>query len=193
MLDSCCAPGGKTCHILEHQRDLGEMVAMDVDEERVALVRQNLERLQLSATLKAADACNLDNWWDGELFDRILLDAPCSATGVIRRHPDIKILRRADDIDKLAATQASLLNALWSALKPGGKLLYATCSVLPQENDDIIRAFCEQQSACQSIAIEGNWGTNTRWGRQLFPACGGHDGFYYALLKKMHVDGEMAK
>ena len=184
VLDSCCAPGGKTCHILEHQPDLESMVALDVDEERLAMVRQNLQRLQLSATLTAADATDRELWWDGIGFDRILLDAPCSATGVIRRHPDIKVLRREEDIGKLAATQLRLLETLWTTLKNDGTLLYATCSVLPEENDDVVEAFVNTQPDCQPTAIDTNWGIATRLGRQLFPTPGGHDGFYYALLTK---------
>ena len=185
VLDSCSAPGGKTCHILEHEPALAELVALDVDGDRLARVAENLDRLNLSASLKAADASRVTDWWDGKPFDRILLDAPCSATGVIRRHPDIKVLRRPEDIDKLAATQRRLLESLWSVLKPGGKLLYATCSVLPEENDRVIGSFVDGRTNCRPVTIDRPWGLATPWGKQLFPQPDGHDGFYYALLLKL--------
>lgn len=184
VLDSCCAPGGKTCHMLEHQPGLAEVVALDEDPKRLVRVEQNLLRLQLSATLKAADARQVNDWWDGKPFDRILLDAPCSATGVIRRHPDIKVLRRPEDIAKLAATQLELLEALWSTLKTGGKLLYATCSILVEENDRVIEKFVDTHSEAVALKIDAPWGIATTFGRQLFPTAAGHDGFYYALLTK---------
>lgn len=184
VLDACCAPGGKTCHILEHQPDLTELLALDVDGERLVRVRENLHRLGFSATLKSADAGDPDSWWDGTTFDRILLDAPCSATGVIRRHPDIKLLRQPDDIAKLASIQLALLAALWPTLKVGGKLLYATCSVLPEENDRVIEGFAASHGDCTRIDIDAPWGVQTPWGRQLFPIQEQYDGFYYALLQK---------
>src|SRR5690606_35509852 len=133
--------GGKTCHMLEREPALDEVVALDVEAARMARVESNLQRLELTATLKVADAARLVDWWDQVTFDRILLDAPCSATGVIRRHPDIKLLRRANDVDKLAGLQCQLLRELWQTLKPGGLLVYATCSVLPQENEAIVASF----------------------------------------------------
>lgn len=184
VLDACAAPGGKTCHIIEREAGLEEVIALDVDAERLARVRDNLQRLGLNATLKAADAAQLDSWWDGRPFDRILLDAPCSATGVIRRHPDIKLLRRPDDIAKLAALQRKLLGELWRTLKPGGILVYATCSVLPQENEHNIAAFLADHSDAEHLAIEAEWGITRPFGRQLLPQHGGHDGFYYAALRK---------
>ena len=184
VLDACCAPGGKTCHILEHQPALAELVALDLEEERLVRVRENLERLRFTATLIAADAGEPAAWWGGAAFDRILLDAPCSASGVIRRHPDIKLLRRPEDIGKLAATQGRLLAGLWRTLKPGGRLLYATCSILPAENDGVIGSFAEQNSDCRISPIGAEWGFATAAGRQLLPAAEGHDGFYYALLTK---------
>jgi 16S rRNA (cytosine967-C5)-methyltransferase len=147
-------------------------------------VRDNLARLGLTATLKVADAARLEDWWDGRPFDRILLDAPCSATGVIRRHPDIKLLRRPDDIDKLAALQQQLLRALWSCLKPGGLLLYATCSILPKENEAQVAGFVAETADAQPQPLDVPWGLPLEIGRQLFPSPGGHDGFYYALLRK---------
>ena len=185
VLDACCAPGGKTCHILESQPDLTSLLAIDLEPRRLVRVTENLERLGLEAELKAADANNLDRWWDGKAFDRILLDAPCSATGVIRRHPDIKILRKPADIDKLAALQTQILVSLWQTLKPGGILVYATCSVLPAENDQIIRAFITSQDDAQLMPIDAIWGIATDHGRQLFPLENGNDGFYYSRLKKL--------
>lgn len=185
VLDACSAPGGKACHLLEAQPDLEELVALDVDRERLQRVADNLERLGLRAALKAADAAAVDSWWDGRLFDRILLDAPCSATGVIRRHPDIKLLRQPDDIPRLAATQTALLTVLWATLKPGGRLLYATCSVLPAENDAVVGAFLRHQPDARALAIELRCGSATPVGWQLLPTADGPDGFYYALLEKV--------
>jgi 16S rRNA (cytosine967-C5)-methyltransferase len=185
VLDACCAPGGKTCHILESQPDLTSLLAIDLEPRRLVRVTENLERLGLEAELKAADANNLDRWWDGKAFDRILLDAPCSATGVIRRHPDIKILRKPADIDKLAALQTQILVSLWQTLKPGGILVYATCSVLPAENDQIISGFITSQDDAQLMPIDAIWGIATDHGRQLFPLENGNDGFYYSRLKKL--------
>ncbi len=184
VLDACCAPGGKTCHIAELQNDLLSLVALDVDEKRMQRVEENLTRLQLKAQLKTADAAELDKWWDGVPFDRILLDAPCSATGVIRRHPDIKLLRRETDIASLSKLQIKILQNLWSALTPGGILVYATCSVLPEENENLVRNFVEQQDDAIHLAIEAEWGELRAYGRQLFPRQNGHDGFYYARIKK---------
>ena len=185
VLDACCAPGGKTCHILESQPDLSSVLAIDLEQRRLVRVFENLERLRLAAKLVAADANDLNSWWDGNAFDRILLDAPCSATGVIRRHPDIKILRKPADIDKLAAIQTEILVSLWQTLKPGGILLYATCSVLPIENDQIIRDFIRSQNDAQLVPIDATWGIGTDHGRQLFPLENGNDGFYYSRLKKL--------
>lgn len=188
VLDACCAPGGKSCHILEQAPQIKELVALDVDGLRMGRVAQNLERLGHSATLKIADASDTQAWWDGQPFDRILLDAPCSATGVIRRHPDIKLLRRPDDIGKLAKLQQQILEALWPTLSKGGLLVYATCSVLPQENEDSIQAFLAKHTDAQHIMIEPDsrepWGIERPVGRQLFPQENGHDGFYYCVLQK---------
>lgn len=184
VLDACCAPGGKTCHILETQPQLESLLALDLEAERLKRVQDNLNRLQLKARLKATDVRAVDDWWDGLLFDRILLDAPCSATGVIRRNPDIKLTRQADDIAELAKLQGELLDVLWPTLKPGGLLLYATCSVLPTENSDSIDAFLERTPDAQEQPLALNCGILQPHGRQLFPQPNGHDGFYYALLKK---------
>lgn len=184
VLDACAAPGGKACHLLELLPDLQELVALDIDEQRLQRVNENLVRLQLQATLVTGDAAQTNSWWDGQLFDRILLDAPCSATGVIRRNPDIKLHRTANDIAKLAALQWQIINALWTTLKPGGRMLYATCSILPAENEQIVQRFCTAQDDARSIAITADWGVARDYGRQLFPQVDGHDGFYYALIEK---------
>ncbi|MDM3870454.1 16S rRNA (cytosine(967)-C(5))-methyltransferase RsmB [Porticoccus sp. W117] len=189
VLDACCAPGGKTCHLLELEPSL-DVVALDIDEQRLSRVQQNLDRLQLAAELVTADACAVEQWWDGRQFDRILLDAPCSATGVIRRHPDIKVLRRPADIAKLAALQLQLLQALWPLLRDGGKLLYATCSILPEENNALVERALQELPGAQVVALDGgghaDWGCTTATGRQLFPQPQGHDGFYYALMQKQN-------
>lgn len=178
VLDACAAPGGKTAHILEIQPQLAELVAIDNDARRAEKIRENLVRLQLSATLLVDNAAKPQQWWDGKPFDRILLDAPCSATGVIRRHPDIKVLRQPQDITQLVALQLQLLQALWPLLKPAGKLLYATCSILPQENQQVIAKFCQQQTGVQQTA---------EW--QIFPGEQHRDGFFYAMLTKVSCDG----
>ncbi|SFC42053.1 16S rRNA (cytosine967-C5)-methyltransferase [Marinospirillum celere] len=182
VLDACCAPGGKTTHLAE-SADL-QLFALDSEEKRLTRVHDNLQRLQLKAEVKCADAGDTASWWDGELFDRILLDAPCSATGVIRRHPDIKLLRRETDIGALAEQQQRLLKALWPLLKPGGTLVYATCSILPEENDHSLANFTYQHPDAKLEPIEADWGQPTRWGRQLLPQNNGQDGFYYAVLVK---------
>ncbi len=184
ILDACAAPGGKTAHVLERQPQLAEMIALDQDATRLERVKQNLERLRLSATLVCADASQPDQWWDGRLFDRIMLDAPCSATGVIRRHPDIKLLRRASDIAPLVTLQGKILHALWPLLKPGGMLLYVTCSVLPQENVCQLQRFCAEQADAEHLPIDAEWGLVQAFGRQILPGQAGMDGFYYAVLRK---------
>ena len=185
VLDACAAPGGKTCHLLEAQPQLSEVIALDLEPGRLARVQENLERLQLKATLIAADGRDVTSWWDGKPFQRILLDAPCSATGVIRRHPDIKLTRQADDITALAQLQGELLDALWPTLEVGGVLLYATCSVLPQENSDNIAAFLQRTPGARELDIAGAFGLKQAHGRQLLPQADGHDGFYYAKLIKI--------
>ncbi|SFL93867.1 16S rRNA (cytosine(967)-C(5))-methyltransferase RsmB [Marinobacter zhejiangensis] len=184
VLDACAAPGGKTCAILESCEGLAEVVAIDQSEERLPRVAENLDRLGLDATLKAADAGATEQWWDGQPFDRILLDVPCSASGVIRRHPDIKLLRREGDITPLASIQIGLLEAMWGILKPGGRLVYATCSVFPQENHRIIQRFLKQQADAQLLAPDVAWGRDMGAGRQLLPDPDSHDGFFYAVLTK---------
>ncbi|MBX9912415.1 MAG: 16S rRNA (cytosine(967)-C(5))-methyltransferase RsmB [Pseudomonadaceae bacterium] len=185
VLDACCAPGGKTCHLLEVEPQLAHVVAVDLEAKRLQRVRENLDRLGLSAELVAADGRAVDTWWDGQLFQRILLDAPCSATGVIRRHPDIKIARQAADIAPLATLQGELLDALWPTLEVGGILLYATCSVLPEENSLNIAAFLARTGDASELPISGDFGVTQAHGRQLLPQEHGHDGFYYAKLTKL--------
>ena len=184
ILDACAAPGGKTCAILENQLELAEVVAIDESAARLPRVQENLDRLDLQASLLQADAANTEQWWDGQPFDRILLDVPCSASGVIRRHPDIKLLRRETDIVPLAAIQLGLLAAMWSVLKPGGRLLYATCSVFPQENHRIIQRFLKKQADAVLATPDVQWGCDMGAGRQLLPDPVSHDGFFYAVLEK---------
>ena len=185
VLDACAAPGGKTCHLLEAEPGLGHVTAIDLEQSRLARVRDNLDRLGLDAELIAADGRATKVWWDGKPFQRILLDAPCSATGVIRRHPDIKLTRQEADIAALAQLQGELLDALWPTLEVGGILLYATCSVLPQENSDNIGAFLARTPGARELDITGPFGLKQAHGRQLLPQDGGHDGFYYAKLIKI--------
>lgn len=185
VLDACAAPGGKTCHLLEAEPGLSHVTALDLEQSRLARVRENLDRLGLDAELIAADGRATQIWWDGTPFQRILLDAPCSATGVIRRHPDIKLTRQEADIAALAQLQGELLDALWPTLEVGGILLYATCSVLPQENSDNIGAFLARTPGARELDITGPFGLKQAHGRQLLPQDGGHDGFYYAKLIKI--------
>ncbi len=185
VLDACAAPGGKTGHLLESAGGELDLCAVDIEQRRLARVRENLDRLRLRATLCCADVADPSSWWDGRAFDRILLDAPCSATGVIRRHPDIKLLRRARDIPELARIQGLLLDTLWPLLAPGGMLLYATCSVLQQENARVLDAFLDREAQAEVVTLEGNWGRPSGQGRQILPGNGADmDGFFYALLRK---------
>lgn len=181
ILDACAAPGGKTCHLLEMAD--ARVTAADIDEHRLQRVSDNLQRLQLEAELQCADMLEAESW-PSQHYDAILLDVPCSATGVIRRHPDIKLLRRREDITALANTQAQLLALAWQALRPGGRLLYATCSVLPQENNDQIERFVAENADAQLQKLDKAWGNACNAGRQLLPQQNGHDGFFYALLHK---------
>ncbi|CAI3786386.1 Ribosomal RNA small subunit methyltransferase B [Pseudomonas sp. MM227] len=185
VLDACCAPGGKTCHILEAEPALATVVAVDLEEKRLVRVRENLQRLGLQAQLIAADGRDTQAWWDGQPFQRILLDAPCSATGVIRRHPDIKLTRQPDDIPALAVLQGQLLDALWPTLEVGGVLLYATCSTLPTENTEVIEAFLARTPGARELDLATSAGIKQAHGRQLLAQEGGHDGFYYAKLIKI--------
>jgi 16S rRNA (cytosine967-C5)-methyltransferase len=183
VLDACAAPGGKTGHLLETQPDI-LLTALDISEKRLQKVEENLTRLDFSANLKACDANASDAWWDGELFNRILIDAPCSGTGVIRRHPDIKLLRRESDIDSFSEQQWQLLSALWPLLKPQGILLYTTCSVLPDENEKLMQKFVDQTPDASALPITLPIGQACDLGWQCFPKINGHDGFYYCRLIK---------
>lgn len=185
VLDACCAPGGKTCHILEAEPALAGVVAVDLEAKRLVRVRENLNRLGLDAQLIAADGRDTQAWWDGKPFQRILLDAPCSATGVIRRHPDIKLTRQPDDIAALAQLQGELLDTLWQTLEVGGILLYATCSTLPTENTEVIGAFLARTPGARELDLATEAGLRQPHGRQLLAQEGGHDGFYYAKLIKI--------
>lgn len=187
VLDACAAPGGKTAHILESQPTLANLVAVEKDPERLKKVAENLHRLHLNATLVEGDATKPDTWWDQQLFDRILVDAPCSATGIIRRRPDIKIHRRPSDIESLAKQQLQLLESLWPLLAPGGMLVYATCSILPQENEHVVRAFMSLHQDAVEKPINAEWGEAVAVGRQILPSVNGMDGFYYARLEKIRT------
>jgi len=185
VLDVCAAPGGKTAHLLEFEPKISELVAVDIDENRMLRVSDNLRRLRLSATLITGDATNPESWWDGKFFDRILLDAPCSATGVIRRHPDIKLLRKVSDIPAITHLQKQILNAIWPLLKKEGILLYATCSVLKQENEEQIQDFLAQHDDAKDLPILNSaWGISVNHGKQVLTGESSMDGFYYARLVK---------
>jgi 16S rRNA (cytosine967-C5)-methyltransferase len=189
VLDACAAPGGKTCHVLERTGGEARVVAIDVSAPRLNRVRDNLARLGLDAELLAADVAEPEQWWDGQPFDRVLLDVPCSATGVIRRHPDIKVLRRARDIPALAKRQSALLASAWRVVKPGGRLLYTSCSVLRAENAAIVEGFLSRHPDAADLTPE----LTAAWprrpdaagpGYQVLPGEAGMDGFYYACLGK---------
>ncbi len=182
ILDACAAPGGKTAHLLE--RVDCQVTALDYDRDRLKRLKQNLQRLRLTASVKCADATEPATWWEGSPFDAILLDAPCSGSGVIRRHPDIKYLRHAPDIPVLAAQQLKLLTTLWPLLRSGGRLLYATCSVLTAENTDVVNTFLHQCSTAHPQPISLPTGRATAVGWQIFPGESHLDGFFYALLAK---------
>ena len=177
VLDACSAPGGKSAHLLELAQL--ELVAVDKDEQRLQKVRENLERLHLKAELRCGDAARPEEWWDSRPFQRILADVPCSASGVVRRHPDIKLLRRPEDVEGFARQQLQILNALWQLLASDGKLLYATCSVFARENQQVIDEFKRQHDDARLISLSVD---NMNEG-QLIPD-DQHDGFYYALLHK---------
>ncbi|MCG8429223.1 MAG: 16S rRNA (cytosine(967)-C(5))-methyltransferase RsmB [Chromatiales bacterium] len=187
VLDACAAPGGKTGHLLELECSI-ELTAIDVDRDRLQRVTENLQRLQLSDSVRVCqgDAAKPDGAWAEKLYDRILLDVPCSATGVIRRHPDIKVLRRDADIAQLVQKQQEILVAVWPLLKPGGRLLYATCSVLPEENQQQVERFLAQYPDAREQIIEASWGHSCSVGRQTLPGEATMDGFYYACLEKLN-------
>lgn len=189
VLDACAAPGGKTGHLMERARGQIQLVAVEIDRARTRLLQENLQRLGHEVQIITEDALVPDNWWNGELFDRILVDAPCSATGVIRRHPDIKFLRRCEDIPKLAQRQNELLESLWPVVKPGGRILYATCSVLQQENTAVVSDFLGRHSdAIEIKPLRGGVLDTVKIlpgpGYQLLPGAADTDGFYYALMQR---------
>lgn len=183
VLDACAAPGGKTAHLLELQPDL-QLTALDADAQRLTRVQDNLKRLEMQATLKAADARQTAAWWDGQPFDAILLDAPCSASGIVRRHPDVRWLRRPDDITALARIQAELLDALWPLLAPGGRLVYATCSVFRAEGQAQRDAFLQRHPDAKSHDVPGFTGHLLPLADNAQQPSPPLDGFFYALFTK---------
>ncbi len=185
VLDACAAPGGKTCHLLEKHPGI-HLTALDIHPNRLQRVRENLLRLQLDCELLVADAGEPSAWWNGQPFDRILLDAPCTATGVIRRHPEIRHLRQAGQVLEAVRLQQHLLERLWPLLAPGGMLLYATCSVFQDENSNQVKEFLARHDDAAEQAIDTGWGHATHPGRQILPGEADMDGFYYARLRK-HV------
>ncbi len=188
VLDGCAAPGGKTCLMLESQPDLAALVAVDLSH-RISTIKQNftrlkLDRLKLDTTVIAADLRDTATWWDAKQFDRILLDVPCSGSGIIRRHPDIKHRRRETDIEKFATQQLAMMNAVWALLEPGGKMLYVTCSIFRTENDDVIEKFIKHRADCELQFLNQTFGTATVFGRQRLPGVHSGDGFYYCCIGK---------
>ena len=186
VLDACAAPGGKSMHMAQHQPEI-TLTACDIDEQRLERVAQNAERCGVTVNMQVLDAENPPQAWRDQPFDRILLDAPCSATGVMRRHPDVRMLRRATDIEDLAIRQAKILDSLWECLAPGGKLLYVTCSLMPKENEQQIQALLERQPGAKVIPIDATWGHPRAVGRQTLPGEMTMDGFFYALLEKTNA------
>ena len=188
ILDACAAPGGKSSLILETEPNIARLVAIDKDTNRLIKIKENITRLKLNpqlVQLKLEDASHTDHWWDGELFDRILLDAPCSGTGVVRRHPDIKLLRQPEDLNPLSQEQLKLLTRLWPLLKKGGKLIYTTCSVLPIENNTVIKTFCDASPKAKVTPLNIHFGQPQSHGYQLFPQDSGPDGFFYSQIIKI--------
>jgi 16S rRNA (cytosine967-C5)-methyltransferase len=183
VLDACAAPGGKTCHLLE-RHDLKLLTAVELESRRAQRINDNLRRLKLSAELKVADAGQVQSWWDGTPYERILLDAPCSASGVVRRHPDVKARRTPAEVSAAVGLQARLLGALWPLLAPGGKLLYVTCSVFQRENAAQVAAFLAGHPDAAALTLDVSWGVAAGAGRQVLTGEGGMDGFYYACLEK---------
>ncbi|GAC17102.1 16S rRNA (cytosine(967)-C(5))-methyltransferase RsmB [Paraglaciecola arctica] len=183
ILDCCAAPGGKTCHLIEYQPKITKVVALEISEKRASRIEENLVRLGHNAEIVIGDASTPEKWWDGQLFDRVLLDAPCSATGIIRRHPDIKWLRKAKDIDVLVNLQKQILDAIWPLVKPGGTLLYATCSILPEENHLQISDFLSRTT---NALLDNTFynDNDDKPGKQILPGDQQMDGFYYARLLK---------
>ena len=188
VLDACAAPGGKTCHMLEHEPTL-KITAIDVNSSRMQRLTDNLDRQNLSAKTIVADVKDTKKWWNEQHFDRILLDAPCSGTGVIRRHPDIKVLRTYDEVLSSVEIQKNLLKNLWKCLRPGGLFLYTTCSILREENETQIANFLKSTDTAKCESIKINWGVECEYGRQFLPdvSKSGHnpDGFFFSLLRKI--------
>ena len=184
VLDACAAPGGKTGHLLETEQGLAELLAVDLEPHRMERVEGMLRRLGRSANTLVADVCKAQEWWDGQLFDRVLLDVPCSATGIIRRHPDIKLLRRETDFGQLGTRQRKILRQAWTLLAPGGLLLYATCSIMPQENEEVVTDFLRHHDDATADNLADDWGRGSGPGRQILPGEWNMDGFFYARLRK---------
>ena len=184
VLDMCAAPGGKTGHILESQRELAQVIAVEIDLKRCERIHQNLDRLGYEATVLTADATDVDAWWDKTLFDKILLDVPCSASGVIRRHPDIKMLRTPQDVERLRQIQQNILAQIWPTLRPGGMLLYVTCSIFDEENESQIQQFLSQHDDAIVTTEKYSWGHSTGAGLQILPGEFNMDGFYFCRLQK---------
>ncbi len=188
VADLCAAPGGKAIHVLELCPELGELVAVDIDSRRVKTIASNAQRCDVSMTIKCADATDLESWWDGVLFDRVILDVPCSGTGVIRRHPDIKLLRQASDIPVLVKRQRELLEAGWKITAPGGVMLYTTCSVLPEENTEQIAWFLETYSDAQEWPVDQLSDLvsvqQSIPGSQILTGAQDMDGFFYGRIRK---------
>ncbi len=187
ILDACAAPGGKTAHLLEMLNDKSEVTALDIDPQRCERIAQNLQRIGRTAKVIAADAALTKTWWDGQLFDAVLLDAPCTASGIVRRHPDVRWLRRETDIDKLAVIQKNLLKQLWPLVKPGGRLLYCTCSVFRAEGENQAKTFVEHNTNARLLPSLGHLRPQTRTTTAVLTdnLQGDHDGFYYALFEKL--------
>lgn len=187
VLDACCAPGSKTTHMLETRPDIRLITAVDISAKRLQKLTDNLKRLQLptkKVKIIAGDMDNIDTWWDKTHYDRILVDAPCSATGVIRRHPDIKLLRKLSDIAVLARQQRAILDNAWQMLSTGGVLVYTTCSVFSDENEQIIELFLQNNKDAVIQSLDESWGINLSFGQQVLPGDQARDGFYYAAIKK---------
>ncbi len=190
VADLCAAPGGKAIHVLELCPDISELVAVDIDEQRVKTIASNAQRCGVSMRLLCANAADLESWWDGKTFDRVMLDVPCSGTGVIRRHPDIKLLRKVEDIPAFVERQRALLEAAWKIISPGGILLYSTCSVLKEENTEQIDLFLNNHNNAEEWPIEQFDSVNNRQhttpGTQVLTGSQGMDGFFYARIRKCH-------
>jgi 16S rRNA (cytosine967-C5)-methyltransferase len=188
VVDACAAPGGKSAHLLERDPSL-QLLALDVDARRLQRIRETFNRTGVGAAaqVQAVDAADVPAWWDGTPFDAVLLDAPCSATGIIRRQPDVLLHRRAEDITALVALQARLLDALWKVLRPGGVLLYATCSILRRENSQQVAAFLARTPDARLEALPDTFGHDDGGGRQRLPGEQGGDGFFQARIVKLAV------